>query len=84
MTLNVESAGAQLQIALVAQGLGLGLVPRAALTSSPWRDEIAVLSLSDFQPAVSLWLIHAQYLANLQPPLTFFASKVVQQLTVSD
>ncbi len=84
LTLNVESAGAQLQIALVAQGLGLGLVPRAALASSPWRDEIAVLSLSDFQPAVSLWLIHAQYLANLQPPLTFFASKVVQQLTVSD
>ncbi|SQC87538.1 LysR family transcriptional regulator [Klebsiella pneumoniae] len=84
LTLNVESAGAQLQIALVAQGLGLGLVPRAALASSPWRDEVAVLSLSDFQPAVSLWLIHAQYLANLQPPLTFFASKVVQQLTVSD
>ncbi len=26
LTLNVESAGAQLQIALVAQGLGLGLV----------------------------------------------------------
>lgn len=71
-------------VALVAQGLGLGLVPRAALASSPWRDEVAVLSLSDFQPAVSLWLIHAQYLANLQPPLTFFASKVVQQLTVSD
>ncbi len=84
LTLNVESAGAQLQIALVAQGLGLGLVPRAALASSPWRDEVAVLSLSDFQPAVSLWLIHAQYLANLQPPLTFFASKVMQQLTVSD
>ena len=84
LTLNVESAGAQLQIALVAQGLGLGLVPRAALASSPWRDEVAVLSLSDFQPAVSLWLIYAQYLANLQPPLTFFASKVMQQLTVSD
>ncbi|WP_227516233.1 hypothetical protein, partial [Klebsiella pneumoniae] len=25
-----------------------------------------------------------QYLANLQPPLAFFASKVMQQLTVSD
>ena len=84
LKLNVESAGEQLQIALVAQGLGPGLVPRAALANSPWRDEIAVLNLSDFQPAVSLWLIHAQYLANLQAPLTFFASKVVQQLTVSD
>ncbi|SCW43601.1 DNA-binding transcriptional regulator, LysR family [Klebsiella quasipneumoniae] len=84
LKLNVESAGAQLQMALVAQGLGLGLVPRAALAASPWRDELEVVNLSDFQPAVSLWLIHARYLANLQSPLTFFASKVVQQLTVSD
>ncbi|HHN8659563.1 TPA: LysR family transcriptional regulator, partial [Klebsiella quasipneumoniae] len=45
---------------------------------------IEVVNLSNFQPAVSLWLIHAQYLANLQSPLIFFASKVVQQLTVSD
>ncbi|MFS9669769.1 LysR substrate-binding domain-containing protein, partial [Klebsiella pneumoniae] len=73
LKLNVESAGAQLQMALVAQGLGLGLVPRAALAASPWRDEIEVVNLSDFQPAVSLWLIHAQYLANLQSPLIFFA-----------
>ena len=84
LKLNIESAGAQLQMALVAQGLGLGLVPRAALAASPWRDELEVVNLSDFQPAVSLWLIHAQYLANLQSPLIFFASKVVQQLTVSD
>ncbi len=56
----------------------------AALAASPWRDELEVVNLSDFQPAVSLWLIHARYLANLQSPLTFFASKVVQQLTVSD
>ena len=84
LTLNVESAGAQLQMALVAQGLGLGLVPRAALAASPWREELMVLELSDFQPAVSLWLIHARYLANLQSPLTFFASKMVQRLTVSD
>ena len=68
----------------MAAASGLGLVPRAALAASPWRDELEVVNLSDFQPAVSLWLIHARYLANLQSPLTFFASKVVQQLTVSD
>ncbi|WP_228147303.1 hypothetical protein, partial [Acinetobacter baumannii] len=56
-------------------------MPRAALASSPWRDEGAGLSLSDFQPAVSLWLIHAPYLANLQPPLTFFASQAAVSYT---
>ncbi len=75
LKLNIESAGAQLQMALVAQGLGLGLVPRAALAASPWRDELEVVNLSDFQPAVSLWLIHAQYLANLQSPLIFSPAK---------
>ena len=83
LALNVETAGAQLQISLVAQGLGLGLVPRAALAASPWRDEVMVLTLADFQPEVHLWLVHAQNLANLSQPLTFFAGKVVQQLNVS-
>ncbi|AKL35897.1 LysR family transcriptional regulator [Klebsiella oxytoca] len=83
LALNVETAGAQLQISLVAQGLGLGLVPRAALAASPWRDEVTVLTLADFQPEVHLWLVHAQILANLSQPLTFFAGKVVQQLNVS-
>ncbi|HDS9215599.1 TPA: LysR family transcriptional regulator, partial [Klebsiella oxytoca] len=79
LALNVETAGAQLQISLVAQGLGLGLVPRAALAASPWRDEVTILTLADFQPEVHLWLVHAQNLANLSQPLTFFAGKVVQQ-----
>ena len=83
LALNVETAGAQLQISLVAQGLGLGLVPRAALAASPWRDEVTVLTLADFQPEVHLWLVHAQNLANLSQPLTFFAGKAVQQLNVS-
>ncbi|HFD6834751.1 TPA: LysR family transcriptional regulator [Klebsiella oxytoca] len=83
LELNVETAGAQLQISLVAQGLGLGLVPRAALAASPWRDEVTILTLADFQPEVHLWLVHAQNLANLSQPLTFFAGKVVQQLNVS-
>lgn len=84
LQLNTETAGAQLQIGLVAQGLGLGIVPRAALTASPWRDEISILALADFQPAVCLWQISAQNLANLQQPLTFFAAKIVQQLASSD
>ncbi|HCK6980358.1 TPA: LysR family transcriptional regulator [Klebsiella oxytoca] len=83
LALNVETAGAQLQISLVAQGLGLGLVPRAALAASPWRDEVTILTLADFQPEVHLWLVHAHNLANLSQPLTFFAGKVVQQLNVS-
>lgn len=84
LALNVETAGAQLQISLVAQGLGLGLVPRAALAASPWRDEVATLALADFQPQVHLWLVNAQNLANLSQPLTFFAGKIVQQLNASD
>lgn len=75
LALNVETAGAQLQISLVAQGLGLGLVPRAALAASPWRDEVTILTLADFQPEVHLWLVHAQNLANLSQPLTFSPAK---------
>ncbi|SQJ16183.1 HTH-type transcriptional regulator gltC [Serratia rubidaea] len=80
LKINVETAGAQLQISLVAQGLGLGLVPRAALTHSPHQDEIAIVELTDFQPKVQLWQVSSPGLGNLQRPTTFFAEKIVQSL----
>lgn len=80
LKINVETAGAQLQISLVAQGQGLGLVPTAALAHSPHRHEIAVMKLADFQPKVQLWLVSSRGLGNLQRPTTFFAEKIVQGL----
>ncbi len=71
-----RNRGAHLQIGPVAQGQGLGLVPRAALAASPWRDEVTVLTLADFQPAVCLWQVSAQNLANLQQPFTFLPGKL--------
>jgi DNA-binding transcriptional LysR family regulator len=84
LKLNVESAGAQLQMALVAQGLGLGLVPRAALAASPWRDEIDGPQPQRFS-ACGLAVADPRPVSG-QPAAAadFFASKVVQQLTVSD
>ncbi|MDK1705077.1 LysR family transcriptional regulator [Serratia rubidaea] len=80
LKINVETAGAQLQISLVAQGLGLGLVPKAALIHSPHQHEIAVMELADFQPKVQLWQVSSRGLGNLQQPTTFFAEKIVQEL----
>ncbi|MGL6021134.1 MAG: LysR family transcriptional regulator [Gibbsiella quercinecans] len=80
LKINVETAGAQLQISLVAQGLGLGLVPRAALTHSPHQGEIAIVELADFQPKVQLWQVSSPGLGNLQRPTTFFAEKIAQEL----
>ena len=57
--------------------LGTALLLAASVASA--ED----LKLADFQPEVHLWLVHAQSLANLSQPLTFFAGKVVQQLNVS-
>lgn len=78
LKLNIESTGAPLQISLVAQGVGLGLVPKAALDTSIYREEIEILSLKDFQPAVQLWQLSARGLGNLQQPTTLFAEKIAQ------
>lgn len=80
LKVNVETAGAQLQISLVAQGLGLGLVPKAALTHSPHQNDITIVELNDFRPKVQLWQVSNPGLGNLQRPTTFFAEKIVQEL----
>ncbi|EGT3574004.1 LysR family transcriptional regulator [Citrobacter amalonaticus] len=84
LPLSVETPSAQLQISLVAQGLGLGLVPKAALMKHPLRDEIDILTLADFQLQVHIWQVSTHDLGSLQHPVTFFAGKVVQALSVTD
>lgn len=79
--MGVETPSAQLQISLVAQGMGLGLVPRAVLAASRHRDEVDILTLNDFRPDIYLWQINAQSMGALQQPTTFFAEKVAQQLS---
>ncbi|HJE70997.1 LysR substrate-binding domain-containing protein, partial [Pseudomonas oryzihabitans] len=58
--------GTELQLGLVADGQGLGLVPAPLLARSVHRERLAAIPLKDFKPEIQLWLIHPRFLGPLQ------------------
>jgi DNA-binding transcriptional LysR family regulator len=74
LQINLETFGTELQLGLVASGLGLGLVPAPLLARSAYQHQLEVISVSDFKPVTDLWLLHPQYLGNLQEAVDLFAT----------
>jgi DNA-binding transcriptional LysR family regulator len=71
-----EAWGIGLQIALVARGAGLGLVPERLINDSPQRDALRILTLKDFAPALTVWLIRAPDLGAYAGPVDVLAETV--------
>jgi len=80
LKINLETFGTELQLGLVADGMGLGLVPRPLLERSAHREQLAIVPLKDFKPVMDLWLIYPRFLGNLQAPVASFGSLVAESL----
>ncbi|WP_225774312.1 LysR family transcriptional regulator [Pseudomonas sp. Marseille-Q5115] len=80
LKVNLETFGTELQLGLVADGMGLGLVPRPLLERSAHYESLAVLPLKDFKPVMDLWLIYPRFLGNLQAAVNAFGEWVAQSL----
>jgi DNA-binding transcriptional LysR family regulator len=80
LKVNLETFGTELQLGLVADGMGLGLVPRPLLERSIHRDQLAVMPVKDFKPVMDLWLVYPRFLGNLQGAVASFGSLVAQSL----
>ncbi|MCY1375314.1 hypothetical protein D9M69_627220 [compost metagenome] len=80
MRVNLETFGTELQLGLVADGMGLGLVPRPLLERSAHFEQLAVMPLKDFKPVMDLWLIYPHFLGNLQGPVDAFGKLVAGSL----
>lgn len=81
LQINLETFGTELQLGLVANGMGLGLVPAPLLANSRHREHLETVSISDFKPMIDLWLLHPRYLGNLQEPVELFGQVVAQRLS---
>jgi DNA-binding transcriptional LysR family regulator len=79
LKLNLETLGTELQLQLVADGNGLGLVPLPLLQASRHEAALDVLTLSDFKPLIDIWLVHPRVLGKLQQPVERFGAAVERQ-----
>ncbi|SDO04284.1 LysR family transcriptional regulator [Pseudomonas jinjuensis] len=80
LQVNLETFGSELQLGLVAEGRGLGLVPAPVLERSRHREALQVLALQDFQPQIELWLVHPKALGSLLPVVRLFGAAVAEGL----
>jgi DNA-binding transcriptional LysR family regulator len=62
----VDTFGTEVQLRMVASGLGLGLVPRSVLRASDNRDEIMVVDATGFAMQLDIWLVHLREFGNLK------------------
>ncbi|CAM2158001.1 DNA-binding transcriptional LysR family regulator [Paraburkholderia tropica] len=76
LRLGVDTHGTDMQLRLVAAGLGLGLVPRGVLENSEWKDEVSVVEVSDFDLSVDVWLVRPAQLGNLGQAVNFLGESI--------
>jgi DNA-binding transcriptional LysR family regulator len=75
----IEAPSAEFRLSLVARGVGLGITSRPALDSSPLRDEVCVLEVSDFSSQGRYWLIH-HATGRLLAPLSVLKDRLIDIL----
>src|SRR5471032_2247305 len=67
---------AGLQMGLVANGVGLGLIPRPILERSALRAKLDIVNVADFRPVLDIWMIQQQQAGPVQHAIDFFADAV--------
>jgi len=84
LKLNLDVAGVEVQLGLVAAGHGLALVPAHMLETSRHRDAIEPLAVSDFRLDNDLWLARPRILGRLTQAATSFGAYIRQVMDPCD
>jgi DNA-binding transcriptional LysR family regulator len=74
----VDTYGTEVQLRMIASGLGLGLLPRCILSASPSRRDLSVVEVADFALNLDIWLAHLTELGNLRNAIDAFGEAVAK------
>jgi DNA-binding transcriptional LysR family regulator len=77
---TVEAEGHELQLSLISEGVGLGLVMPQVFHSSVWRRRLKLVKVKDFSPLQNVWLLHSRHIGQLAPAVRCVGEAVKQQL----
>lgn len=64
--LSVDTHGTEMQLRMVAAGLGLGLIPRTVLSNSSFLADLTVVEVKHFALSLDIWLVHPPQQGNLK------------------
>ena len=75
-----EALGPELQLSLVARGVGLGLFTASTLAASSLRKSLRTVDVQDFRPHIRFWLVHRPGLGRLEKPVQLLGDTLVEGL----
>jgi DNA-binding transcriptional LysR family regulator len=80
LQVNVETYNYELQLALIARGRGLGLVPGRLLARSRMRSQLRVLRVRGLDFPLTIWLASGEVPAPLALPLRALSRALARRL----
>jgi DNA-binding transcriptional LysR family regulator len=76
-----EASGVALQLSLVEQGVGLGLLTESALRKSGRQNSVQTLDVPSFEHALEVWLVHRADTPRVEPIAALLRSVLAAALT---
>jgi DNA-binding transcriptional LysR family regulator len=76
----VEAEGYELQLSLIAEGVGLGLMIPHVFQSSALRKRIKPVTVKGLSPTQNVWILHSKHLGRLASAVRCVRDAVKQQL----
>ncbi|RFU45469.1 LysR family transcriptional regulator [Paraburkholderia sp. DHOC27] len=77
LNVRADTYGSEMQLQLIASGLGLGLVPKPVLEHSAWNQRLEVVNVTRFAPRLNIWLVAPQNLGNLKRAVDYLGDRLV-------
>jgi DNA-binding transcriptional LysR family regulator len=76
LNVAVEAFGSELQLSLVARGLGIGLVTPDILERSSHRAALQIIDTTDFRTGVDVWFVHGSVPGRLMRAIDLLRSSL--------
>ena len=76
----VEAEGYELQLSLISDSVGVGLVMPQVLRSSVSRRHVKSVKVKDFSITQNIWILHSRHIGRLAPAVRCVRDALKQQL----
>lgn len=80
----VEAFGSELQLSLVARGVGLGIVTPSQLAASAYKDALQAIEAPEFSGGLNVWLVHGTLPGRLVRPMALLREALMDVLAQPD
>jgi DNA-binding transcriptional LysR family regulator len=76
----VEAEGYELQLSLISDGVGLGVMMPPAFQSSALRKHVKPVTVKGLSLMQNIWILHSRHIGRLAPAVRCVREAVKQQL----